>query len=226
MVFANTAKDTLQVDTNTVLVKADFRENFKEHYDSDKFIYEYTAEAQTLSWWQKFKMWLVEKLISFFSTSKEANHFVSVLFKVLYIVVILFVIYFIAKTIVNKEGNWIFGRRSDHLNINTSEVEKELMETDFDTLIASAVRDKNYRLAVRYYYLKTLKLLAKKELIIWEYEKTNQDYYYELKQKDIKEKFSYISYIYNYSWYGEYGIDASDYQEAVSSFNALFKAID
>jgi len=40
MVFANTAKDTLQVDTNTVLVKADFRENFKEHYDSDKFIYE------------------------------------------------------------------------------------------------------------------------------------------------------------------------------------------
>jgi len=219
------AIDSLKVESNTIISKQSFRPEFKEHYTSNHFIYEYDTKAETLSLWSRFLIWIASKIVSFFDSNTQATNFVSGFFKTLYIIIILLVIYFIVKTLVNKEGSWIFGRKSDKLNINTSEVEQHLMKTDFDDLIANAVKKQNYRLAVRYYYLKTLKLLSEKEIINWEYEKTNQDYYYEIKNKKVKESFSYISYIYNYSWYGEFELDESGYQEASRSFNQLFKTI-
>jgi hypothetical protein len=217
--------DSLKVESNTIINKRNFRPEFKDHYTSNHFIYEYDTKAETLSLWSRFLIWIVSKITSFFNSSTQATNFVNVFFKTLYIIIILLVIYFIVKTLVNQEGSWIFGRKSDKLNINTSEVEQHLMQTDFDNLITNAVKKQNYRLAVRYYYLKTLKLLSEKEIINWEYEKTNQDYYHEIKNKEIKASFSYTSYIYNYSWYGEFELDESGYQEASKSFNQLFKII-
>ena len=217
--------DSLKIDKNTTLIKRHFPSDFKAKYDNAQFVYEYNAEAATLSWWDRFKRWLAEKLLNYFRSSKEAGNFVSILFKTLYILAILLVVYFIAKALINKEGNWIFGRKSSALGVDTEQLEKQLLETNFDSLIAKAVAKADYRLAIRYHYLKTLKLLAKKNIIQWEFEKTNRDYYYEIANKATKEQFAYISYIYNYSWYGEFEVNDTIYNDANSAFQKLFKLI-
>ncbi len=224
IVLANPT-DSLQVDRNTPIANRHFPTDFKTKYNNSHFIYEYTVEAETIGWWDRFKRWLADKLINYFSSSREASKFVDILIKVLYILAILLAVYFIAKALINKEGNWIFGKKTKSLNVDAQKLEKQLLETDFDSLIAKAVAKANYRLAIRYQYLKTLKLLAKKNIIQWEFEKTNRDYYYEITQVSIKEQFAYISYIYNYSWYGEFQVDESIYKDAEMAFQKLFKTI-
>ncbi len=220
------ALDSLNIErSNSVVVKRNFDKNFKTKYQGRQFQYEYTTKAEAISWWERFKIWLIRKLDHFFSSQKAASHFASGLIKTIYIIALLIAVFFIVKALVNKEGNWIFGRSSDKINVNSSEIEQQLMETDFDILINKAIKKQNYRLAIRYQYLKTLKALSQKEFIIWDFEKTNKDYYYELKDLKIKSQFAFVSYIYNYSWYGEFEVNKSTYDEASQAFEQLFKTI-
>lgn len=218
--------DSLTVEKNEPIVLRRLPDNYKHHYSGRDFVYEYTLEAETVSWWQRFKNWLEQFLSNSFDTpTAGVSRFINRIIKGIYILIALIVIYFIVKTLVNKEGNWIFGRSSDKLTINTTELEKKLLETDFDKLITKAVKEQNYRLAVRYQYLKVLKELTNKEIIIWEFEKTNQDYYYEIKNTQLKESFAYVSYIYNYSWYGGFDITTHDYSEAEIAFDKLITTL-
>jgi hypothetical protein len=128
--------------------------------------------------------------------------------------------------LINKEGNWIFGRNSDKINIDVTALDENILETNYEALIQKAVQANNYRLAIRYYYLKTLKKLAEASKIEWEYEKTNLDYYHEIENKELKNQFQYISYIYNYCWYGEFELSDTAFNEAKTSFNTLYKSIE
>ena len=68
------------------------------------------------------------------------------------------------------------------------------------------------------YYLWLLKDLKESELIVWLPEKTNADYLSELKQEALRKQFSYLSYLYNYIWYGEFSITDEDYLSAKKAF--------
>jgi hypothetical protein len=56
------------------------------------------------------------------------------------------------------------------------------------------------------------------ELIIWLPEKTNADYLSELKQETLRKRFSYLSYLYNCIWYGEFSIGDEEYASAKNAF--------
>ena len=126
---------------------------------------------------------------------------------------------------MNDDGNWVFGRKSDKVIINASEIENNIHKTDFTALIEEALLKNDYRLAIRYYYLLSLKQLAKKELIEWDSEKTNYDYYQEIQGEKIKEQFQYISYIYDYCWYGEFNIEKPEFNASEKAFKQLFELI-
>jgi hypothetical protein len=167
---------------------------------------------------------LFQRIFSFDSTS-SALTYVGYFFKFLYYLAIVLVIYLIAKTLLKREGRWIFGRKSDKLDISTETLEVDLLDTNFDALIKNAVRDNAYRLATRYSYLKTLKLLTKNAIIDWDPEKTNYDYLLEIESSELQKQFQYISYIYNYSWYGEFELDTNSYTEVERSFQSLFNSV-
>ena len=95
--------------------------------------------------------------------------------------------------------------------------------TNFKTLINKALEKNNYRLAIRYHYLQVLKHLSKKGQIEWDTEKTNYDYYREIKDEKTREEFQYISYIYDYCWYGEFEISNEDYNKGALAFNKLLE---
>ena len=140
------------------------------------------------------------------------------------VIICLLVIYFIFRAVINKEGQWVFGKSSDQNIIPITSVEQELEHTDFKTLIASAEANNNYRLAIRYYYLWLLKQLNEKGAIVYDVEKTNSDYQYEIKSEGLQKDFAYTSYLYNYIWYGEFNVNDTQFTKAKTAFIQLLNS--
>ena len=106
-----------------------------------------------------------------------------------------------------------------------SEEEKILQSEDIQQLIKDAIAKKDFRLAIRYYYLYLLKLLSDKELITWQVQKTNDDYLSELKNSDLKLQFAKATLLYDYVWYGGFHIKENDYERASEVFNTFKKTV-
>lgn len=126
---------------------------------------------------------------------------------------------------LNKEGKWIFSKSSTKNIIEYDEIEKNLHLVDFENLIAESINLGNRRLTIRYYYLWLLKKMTQNEIIAWDIEKTNSDYIYEIKNTELKDTFNYLSYLYNYIWYGEFDIDQSTFEKAKNSFENTLKTL-
>lgn len=211
----------IQIDSSTVEAKT-FSKNFKKKYTDQDFIYEQKAPEK--SYWDRFKDWLASILRSIFSFSTtEASLKFTVLFlRIIAILVIVLVIYLIVKAIINKEGQWIFGKNSQKRTVHYSDIEKNIHLLDFEKLIKESLASGEKRTAVRYYYLWLLKTMAEHNYIEWDIEKTNSDYLYELQKPAHKEEFTYLSYLYNYIWYGEFEINDTTFNKAENRFkNAL-----
>jgi hypothetical protein len=220
---SQTVQDSIYIDTES----RDKRkyDNLKEKYSSDEFVYERSIENS--GWWSRFKQWLSDLFKDLFNLNSDAkaSDFTDIVLKIFYIVIFLLVVFFIVKAIVNKEGKWVFGKSSDKSIITVADIENNIYETDFKSLVTTAENDNNYRLAIRYYYLWLLKTLSNAEIIEYDVEKTNSDYYFEIKKEDTKEEFSYTSYLYNYIWYGEFDIDATQFNKAKTAFTQFLKSI-
>jgi len=218
-------QDSLVVDTakNIKLVKP--IKKIKEKYNGRDFVY--TEDVIELNFWDRFKLWLSYKIFNLFRMQSVAASMkvVILIMQIIGILLILFVLYKIVMHLMNEDGNWIFGRKSDKVHINATDIENDIHQMDFKQLIEEAIHKDNYRLAIRYYYLLVLKKLSEKEKIIWDNEKTNYDYYQEIGNSELKKQFKYISYIYNYCWYGEFTIDQQEYETGKKAFNRLIETI-
>ena len=67
--------------------------------------------------------------------------------------------------------------------------------------------------------------MSDKNLIEWDVEKTNSDYLYEIKNQAQKDDFSYLSYLYNYIWYGEFELDEATFVKAKNAFEKTIKSL-
>ena len=219
-----TEKDVV-VDSDFVALKP-FAKNFKKKYIDEAFIYEFKTPEKNA--WDRFKEWLANffKNIFKFTDSKSANDFVDILLRVIAILIVLSVIYMIVKSIMNKEGQWVFGKNSDKRIINYDEIEKNLHKVDFEKLIQKSLESGENRLTIRYYYLWLLKKMSENHLIEWDVEKTNSDYLYEIKDEAQKEDFAYLSYLYNNIWYGEFELDEATFAKARNAFEKSIKKIN
>ncbi len=215
----------IAVDSAAIEAKA-FAKNFRNKYTDKEFIYEFKTPEKNA--WDRFKEWLANffKNIFNFTDGKSAANFVNILLRTIAIVIVIFVIYLIAKAIMNKEGQWIFGKNSDKKIINYDEIEKNLHLVDFEKLIQNSLQSDEKRLTIRYYYLWLLKKMSEKQIIEWDVEKTNSDYLYEIKNEAQKEDFAYLSYLYNNIWYGEFELDENTFAKARNAFEKSIQKIN
>lgn len=218
-----TQKD-IKVD-NSHIDAVHYPAGLKQKYKSRDFAYD--PQLYEKSIWERFKEWLAgiaQRLFSF-SNDGASMSFVEILLKTIAVLIVLFVIYLIARLILNKEGQWVFGRNSDKRILHYDEIEKNIHLVDFAKLIKETIESGENRLAIRYYYLWLLKKLSEKEIIEWDAEKTNTDYLYEIKDENLKSSFSYLSYLYNYIWYGEFDIDEAEFEKAKAVFEKTIKTL-
>ncbi len=210
---------------NDSISKKSFSNNFKTKYTDDAFVYEEKTKEKNA--WDRFKEWLSEILQNIFNFSSKhtSGKVVVIILKTLAVLVVGFVIYLIAKAILNKEGQWIFGKNSNRKVIYDTDIEKQLFVTNFEKLISETLASGQNRLTIRYYYLWLLKKLTEKNLIEWDLEKTNTDYLYEIKNEAQKENFAYLSYLYNYIWYGEFELDDTTFDKAKTAFEKTIRSL-
>ncbi|MCD2260914.1 DUF4129 domain-containing protein [Psychroserpens sp. XSD401] len=216
-------QDSVYIDVEPIN-KREYND-LREKYDGSEFIYERTLENS--GWWTRFKQWLSDLFKDLFNINSDAKaaDITDIALKIFYVVIFLLVVFFIVKAIINREGYWVFGKSSDKSIIPVTDIENNIFETNFITLIKNAENNGNYRLAIRYYYLWLLKTLSEAELIDYDVEKTNSDYYTEIKNENTRKEFSYTSYLYNYIWYGEFDIDNSQFEKAKTAFTQFLNSI-
>lgn len=214
----------INIDTAAIGLQT-FPKNFKKKYHEAEFVYE--AKAPEKNALDRLKEWLADwfKNLFHFTNNESAMNFVEIVLKVLAVLLVVFVIYLIVKSLMNKEGRWIFGKSSDTKLIRYDEIEKNLHTVDFEPLIKAALASGEKRLSIRYYYLWLLKRMAEKQLIEWDIEKTNSDYHYEIKTPALREKFAYLSYLYDYVWYGDFELDEHTFSKTKADFENAIRSV-
>jgi hypothetical protein len=70
-----------------------------------------------------------------------------------------------------------------------------------------------------------LKKLSERNIIEWHVDKTNTDYLYEIQSKELKDNFQYLSYLYNYIWYGEFEMNDTTFNQAQKAFEKTLQSM-
>lgn len=106
-----------------------------------------------------------------------------------------------------------FNKKSDKntINISLDELEENLDTASIDPLLYAAIKAKDFKLAIRLYYLMIIQKLALKEKIIWKKHKTNKHYLNELRTKEEYPVLKNLTLIYEKCWFGEKDITENDY---------------
>ena len=94
---------------------------------------------------------------------------------------------------------------------------------DPDSLLRNAIRSDNYRLAVRYLYLQSLKRLSEKKFIEINTNKTNYEYVNEMRKHKFANEFASLTLQYEYVWYGEYPLDERLFEQIQGGFTQFNK---
>lgn len=152
-----------------------------------------------------------------------AGNLLKILMYVIPAILIIILIIFIIFKAKNIKFRTLFGKKK----LDIPEIDfytEDVNEMNFDNLIASALKNKNYRLVTRFLYLKNLKVLSDNMLITWDINKTNMSYQYEIDNAEIRKEFIEITSIFDYVWYGEFAVDEVQFmavENKMKSFNNL-----
>lgn len=159
------------------------------------------------------KGWLIkaiEAFFEFFSTTVG-----QVLSIIVIIALILGLFYFISKS----DAGFIRNKKDvESIEIN---FEEHIETIDYVSKIEEALQAGNFRIAVRFLYLDLLKIMSKKNLIKWEVDKTNHEYLREMRNHSLEKDFSRTTFLYEYSWYGDFVISEDTYRNMEPVFKKL-----
>ncbi len=172
------------------------------------------------SLWDRFWNWLTDLIFGNSSEDSKANMF-SIFLWALAISGIIIVIWLLTRT----EFTSFLRGNTKNTAFNFSDVEEDISSIDFNTRIKKAIDEKDYRLAIRWHYLKQLNILNERKIINYEPFKTNIDYGFELAKSPYQQTFTDISRIYDYVWYGKYDITMVDYEKLENKFKSFEEKI-
>jgi len=98
---------------------------------------------------------------------------------------------------------------------------ENIMEGDWEHLLEKAQATGDIKLSIRCAYMYLLQLLHQKEFISYRPGKTNNDYYSELKNSELKQTFRLITRQYEYTWFGNYPVSQPAYEKFINTFSKV-----
>ena len=102
----------------------------------------------------------------------------------------------------------------------------EIPKTELERLLEEALKKKDFRKAVRIYYLFILKDLSEKQWINWEKQKTNMHYVLEMQSKTESKSFGTVVTYFEFIWYGKRQISEAQFKMVQPNFLQLLKALN
>ena len=216
----------IKYDDQPISVIEITEEQLEPYRGDDKFNYE--IEKEENSWWEGVKNWFYNMLRRFFEWLfgvDAAPSYIAVFLRYIPYFLLGILLFLLIRFFIKANTKNILFSKSNENTVLLSEEERIIKTEDIQSLIRQALEEKNYRLAIRYYYLFLLKLLTERELIAWEMQKTNDDYINELSKSNLKPLFKKVTMLYDYIWYGEFQIDGDTYERAKNNFDQLKNSI-
>ncbi len=208
----------LPIDEGSTLTERQINEDLSQKYTGEDFNYDVkTGESANLL--ARFIRWILNSLGETFGLDISPQTLL-ILEYTIYALMGALVIYLLIRVFINEKFNAIFSKKAKSI-VDIDLSERHIESIDLDALMADALKNKDYRLAVRYQFLKILKLLSQKNIIDWHFEKTNVDYEREIKHSNLQVAFKNASYLYENIWYGEQPIDEARYAKTSSRFTNL-----
>lgn len=194
------------------------KSKIREYKNDSRF--KYNEPERGLSLWDKIKLWFFSLINDLLGAASRTG-----IPGVIVITVIVLLIYLIILRIAGVDYRKILGKKE----IDTPEIDiytENVHKMNFEYLITNAIKNKDYRLAVRFLYLKNLKQLSDKEIIDWNSNKTNYSYQYEISDSSLRSKFLETTLIFDYIWYGEFPVSENSFEEIQIHMNDLSKMLN
>ncbi len=211
--------DTLNRDyDNRVIEVSPLPNDLAQQYTGEEFDYTETTQDPN-SFLSQFFDWFFGLLGRWFGID-ISPFWATVLEYFVYLLFAAIAIYILIRLLTGEKASGVTARGTSNRNSVTIE-ETHIEQIDLNRLIKDAVDSGNYRNAVRYLYLNSLKKLSAAGKIDWDFQKTNGDYYREIKNEELRSQFQKVSYLYDYIWYGEFMIDEHAFAKAQLEFNLL-----
>ncbi len=113
----------------------------------------------------------------------------------------------------------------DGTEITLANLDEYIHETDLDRFLREALAASNWPLAVRLYFLQSIKQLSEKEAIVWSKEKTNRDYLREMRGHRLATPFRDATRQYERVWYGNQPLTTEEFARLEPEFKALLGEI-
>ncbi len=220
-------QEELVVEDDSTIEIHEINDEHLESYRTDEdFIY--IEVVQEESFLDRIWQWIKNRIQDFFEWLfgvDVATGILKFIFNVLPYLILVLLIFLLIKFFLNVNSKSIVTGQTNKPTMQFIEDEQIIMNEDINALISEAIKQKNFRLAIRYYYLLSLKYLSAKHVIDWLPQKTNEDYINEIEQESLQNDFKDATWIYDYIWYGEFAIDEIRFNSLKSTFETLNNSI-
>ncbi len=153
----------------------------------------------------------IDKFLSFFN-----KDIIQILFWCLVGLVAVYIIY--KLFLANDQA--LFGRKEKGV-VSAGGAGDDIASDNWEALLQRAINNNDLQQAVRYSYMWLLHMLQEAELIRYREDKTNFDYYKELRETAYKQSFRQLSRQYEYVIYGNYHLSATAYNQYIDLFNQV-----
>ncbi len=157
--------------------------------------------------WQRLKWWFGALIASIFD-NPNTPWLANSLFYVILVLVLGLAIYYIVRL---RYGGGL-SPDSKYFTSHGARIVDGAEKLDYDSLINTALDEKQYKLAIRYLYLKTLTFLHAKDVIAFREWKSPYDYEKEL-DKSIVPAYRSLTGLFEHAWYGEFNVGNDEYSE-------------
>ena len=209
-VYSNS--DSVTTDSSNIEIRLPNEQQIETFRNNPDFKYDRKSKTG-VSIFERAETWFWEKVLQFLLMPAYS----WLRYLILYSFIALAFGYAYYK-LRGQQWQAIFAEKSD-LSVRFSEHPENLQTLDLPALIQEAEQQQQFRLAVRWQFLKILKELEIAGMIRWHPHKTNRAYLSELGDAAIQHDFSEIIAIYEYAWYGHFDVEANQYQRVSAQFS-------
>lgn len=206
-----------QVANDTTIVqKSSFDSTLLDDFRNDSDFQYGEITTTSMSLWDRIKLMIGLWLSRLFSLGGN-----SIWGKILAYVLCISVIIYTVFKLLKVDIRHVFYRSHKKPPLQYRSIHDDIHVMDFEALIKDAVKNGNYREAVRLIYLAALKQLTDHDHLQWKVGKTNHEYMDELSSTIFQKDFDQLSYYFEYSWYGQFTVDQSLYTEVSEKYQSL-----
>lgn len=99
--------------------------------------------------------------------------------------------------------------------------EEDLLRSDWEQRLQQALIQDNKRLATRFALMHILQLMQQAEYISYRIDKTNHEYYLELREEQLRQPFHNLLLRYEFAWFGRFAITETAWADTLAIYQQL-----